>query len=63
MTRAEAWAWYDALPSKKKAAAQTRLAALDAIEALVKCGTETVVACHHVARHHQGGDQHALSLA
>ncbi len=54
-TRAEAWAWFDGLADKKKQTARDRLAALDAIEALVVCGTEMVIACLHVAKHHQVG--------
>ena len=51
MTRADAWAWFDRLPEKKRAVARERLALLDAAEVLVRAGTETVVAMHHVARH------------
>ena len=51
LSRSEAWAWFDGLPDKKKAVAHSRQQALDTVDALVRAGTEMVVAMLNVARH------------
>jgi putative transposase len=48
--RAEAWAWFDTLPEKKKQVARERMEALETVETLVRAGLETVVAMMEVSR-------------
>lgn len=50
LTREEMWAWFDALPDKKKAKAKAKLEAIGAVEALVRNGVDRVVAVDMVAR-------------
>lgn len=50
LTRAGLADWYDRLPAKKKATAAARAAALDAVECLVRDGTDKTVAMALVAR-------------
>lgn len=47
---AEAWAWFGRLPEKRKAKAEARLVALDAVETLVTGGLRVNDAVHTAAR-------------
>ena len=49
LSRAEVWAWFDALPAKKKAEAERRLLVLDTVRALVGSRMKKAFAVQQVA--------------